>query len=292
MRTLSGKPYYPANFVTPKKRPPGVLATEFYRKEHGYFCHRPQGTRDWLIMYTVSGTGIVESTSHTHECQHGDVVLIAPGTPQEFYTAENSVWEKMWCHFTPRPSFYSWLSFTENVEGVLYLRLEDSYIRDHVHKAFERLLHHNQSVGPMSEELAVNALEEIILLLSKYQREKEQAVLDPRIQEVVQFLMQNYAQQIQLNDLAQMVCLSPSRLTHLFKEQVGRSITDILQKHRLKQAARLLLSTNKSILDICTEVGFNSPAFFTRKFMSFYGTSPGMYRKQNKLEGMKESSLA
>ncbi|MDF2717079.1 MAG: AraC family transcriptional regulator, partial [Paenibacillus sp.] len=104
--------------------------------------------------------------------------------------------------------------------------------------------------------------------------------------------MQNYAQQIQLNDLAQMVCLSPSRLTHLFKEQVGRSITDILQKHRLKQAARLLLSTNKSILDICTEVGFNSPAFFTRKFMSFYGTSPGMYRKQNKLEGMKESSLA
>ena len=142
----------------------------------------------------------------------------------------------------------------------------------------------------MSEELAVNALEEIILLLSMYQREKEQAVLDQRIQEVVQFLMQNYAQKIQLKDLAQKVCLSPSRLTHLFKEQVGRSITDILQKHRLKQAARLLLSTNKSVLEICTEVGFNSPAFFTRKFMSFYGTSPGMYRKQNKWEGMKESS--
>lgn len=244
------------------------------------------------MMYTVSGTGIVESTTQSYECKQGDVVLIAPGMPQEFYTAENSVWGKMWCHFTPRPSFYSWLSFNENVGGVLHFRLDDSDIRDHVFKAFERLLHHNQSVRPLSEELAVNALEEIILLLSKYQREKEQAVLDPRIQEIVQFLTEHYAQHIQLSDLAQRVCLSPSRLMHLFKEQVGRSITDILQKHRLKQAARLLLSTNKTILEICTEVGFNSPAFFTRKFISFYGTSPGTYRKRNKWEGIKASSLA
>ena len=290
MGSLERKTLLSCRFRNSQNRPPGVLATELYRKEHGYFCHRPKGTRDWLIMHTVSGTGIVESASRAYECKQGDIVLIAPGTPQEFYTAENSVWEKMWCHFTPRPSFYSWLSFTENVGGVFHFRLDDSEIRDQVHKAFERLLHHNQSVRPMSEELAVNALEEIILLLSMYQREKEQAVLDQRIQEVVQFLMQNYAQKIQLKDLAQKVCLSPSRLTHLFKEQVGRSITDILQKHRLKQAARLLLSTNKSVLEICTEVGFNSPAFFTRKFMSFYGTSPGMYRKQNKWEGMKESS--
>lgn len=287
---MSGKPYYPADFETPKNRPPGVLATEYYRKEYGYFCRRSKGTRDWLMMYTVSGAGIVESALRSFECKSGDVVLIAPGTPQEYYTAEGSVWEKMWCHFTPRPSFYSWLSFSENAEGVLYLQLEDLGIRDQVRNAFERLLHNGQSISPMSEELAVNALEEVILLLSRYQRERETVVLDPRIQEVVQYLMHNYSQQIQLGELAQMVCLSPSRLTHLFKEQVGRSITDILQKHRLKQAAKLLQSTSKSILDICTDVGFNSPAFFTRKFMSFYGVSPGTYRKRFKWDGMRESS--
>ncbi|MGG6314150.1 arabinose operon transcriptional regulator AraC [Paenibacillus macerans] len=286
---MKRKPEYPVTFVTPKYLPPGVLSTELYRKGFGYFCHRPKGTRDWLMMYTVSGTGIVEKAEQTFECKNGDLVLIAPGTKQEFYTAEESVWEKMWCHFTPGPNFHSWLSFSENIDGVLYLRLTGE-INEQVQKAFERMLKYNRSISPMSEELAVNALEEIILLLARYQREQADAVLDPRIQEVVNYLTANFSQPIQLGELAQTVCLSPSRLTHLFKEQVGHSITEFLQMIRLKQAAKLLQTCSKPVQDICAEVGFNSTAFFSRKFLSFFGVSPGAYRKRSIGEDIKTSS--
>ncbi|RED55279.1 hypothetical protein DFP95_11814 [Cohnella lupini] len=74
------------------------------------------------MMYIVSGIGIIEKVPQTFECNSGDLVLIASGTRQEFYTAEESVWEKMWCHFTSRQNFYSWLSFADNVDGVLILR--------------------------------------------------------------------------------------------------------------------------------------------------------------------------
>ncbi|NBD25709.1 helix-turn-helix domain-containing protein [Paenibacillus glycinis] len=274
------KPPVPLWYETPKKRPPGVLATELYDKAYGYFCHRSKGTKDWLLMFTLSGKGIVENDDAPYECTSGDLVLIPPGTPHDFYTAANSVWKKMWCHFTPKAHVFSWLSLPKEHNGFLYLRLGQSSMRQQVEHAFERLIRYNQGEPEaFAEELSVNALEEILLLLAKHHHEDD-ARLDPRIKEVMDYLLQHYAQPVQIKELANKVYLSPSRLAHLFKEQVGHTIVDIIQKERLKQAAKLLLNTKKSVIEISMDVGFNSSAFFARKFLQFYGMNPSDYRKR------------
>lgn len=278
------KPYYPENFETPKTiRPPDVLSTGWYRKEFGYFVHRSKGTRDWQMIYTLSGTGIVEDLPHVYECREGDLVLIPPGTMHEYYTAEGEIWEEIWCHFTPRPSFYSWLALSKDNRGVLYLPLGQTETKQRVEQALKRLILYNSAEeGPLFQELAINALEEAILLVSTHQWREETARLDPRIQMVVNDLMQNFSKPFHLNEFAQRACLSPSRLSHLFKEQVGQSISEMLLKYRLKQAARLMRYTAKSIEEICLSVGFNSPPFFSRKFKEYYGMSPAVYKKQYK----------
>lgn len=286
------KPYYPQNFETPKTiRPPDVLSTGWYRKEFGYIVHRSKGTRDWQMIYTVSGIGIVEDSPKSYECREGDLVLIPPGTMHEYYTAEDSIWEKMWCHFTPRPSFYSWIAMPKDNHGVLYLSLGQTDIKERVEQSIERLIRCNStSEGPLFQELAINALEETILLVATHQWREETALLDPRIQLVVRDLMQNYSKPFQLQSMAQRACLSPSRLSHLFKEQVGQSITEMLLKYRLKQAARMMRYTSKSIEEICLSVGFNSPPFFSRKFKAYYGMSPAVYKKQYKQSEQSEQS--
>lgn len=103
---------------------------------------------------------------------------------------------------------------------------------------------------------------------------------DDRIQDVLVFMNRHYAENIEITTLARLVSLSPSRLSHLFKEQMGQTITERLSQIRLRRAASMLHSTSMQVTDIAFAVGFNSLSFFTRKFNREYGVTPTRYRKQ------------
>lgn len=236
-------------------------------------------------MYTLSGKGIVNAGAAKLECTAGFITIIPPGTPQDYYTPEDQIWEKLWAHFIPRVSWLDWLP-VENATGhICNFRIKDPAIQALIESGFSRLLRYNRdSLLLHREELILNALEEIILLLSG--QLTDQKKLDPRIKEVLTILSQQYAEEHQIEQLAQQVCLSPSRMSHLFKEQVGDSIIETLTKFRLKQAEKLLLYTTRLITDIAMDVGFNSPDYFTRQFALYYGLNPSDFRKPDKREAV------
>ena len=53
-----------------------------------------------------------------------------------------------------------------------------------------------------------------------------------------------------------------------------------LLSFRLRQSARLLEFTNRSISEVAGDVGFSSPFYFTKQFTAFYGMNPRDFRKQ------------
>lgn len=268
--------------------PPGILVSEYYNQPYGYTCFRSAGTKDWLVMYTISGKGIIENNGNTLECLEGDITVIPPGTPHLFYTAPDSVWEKLWAHFMPRETWLGWIRLPKTTHPLIHMKIRNQTHKTYIQNAFMRTIRYN--LEPMlshQEDLAMNALEEIILLIAS--ENANDNFMDPRIKEVLSLLSQQYMEPHHVEDLAQMVCLSPSRLTHLFKEQVGESIIDTLLKYRLKQAEKKLAYTERSVTEIALEVGFNSPDYFTRQFTKFYGTNPSRYRKS--LQGKNRTPL-
>ena len=259
--------------------PPGRLSSDHYVLSSGYSTYRPSGTKDWLIMYTLNGHGIVIDEDRPLSCTEGDVVVIPPHVPHYYYTAEGSHWEKLWCHFTPRDSWMAWIKLLKKNTPIIRVHI-DGEIRNNVRTAFVRLLDYNRSAhNDYREELCLNALEEILLLALTCVTDTHRT-LDPRVKEVLQYIAENYAQEIKIEALAKKVCLSPSRLAHLFKEQVGETIVEVLIRHRLKQAEKQLKFTSRPISDIAYDVGFNSPDYFNRKFKEYYWISPSLYRKQ------------
>ncbi|WP_042196085.1 helix-turn-helix domain-containing protein [Paenibacillus camerounensis] len=261
--------------------PPGILVSDYYNKGYGYACYRPEGTKDWLIMYTLSGKGLInDGSDDLLLCSEGTLTIVPPGVPHDYFTAEGYEWEKLWAHFIPRMAWMDWIP-TSNTEGPIYhIRIDSEVARHTVEYAFRRVLSYQlDSYGEFREELTLNALEEIILLIASQIADKKK--LDPRIKDVLNILAQHYSDNHQIEELANKVCLSPSRLSHLFKEQVGDSIIETLTKYRLKQAEKLLQYTLRPITDIALEVGFNSPDYFTRQFASYYGVNPSQYRKQH-----------
>ncbi|WP_116188847.1 arabinose operon transcriptional regulator AraC [Paenibacillus taihuensis] len=260
---------------------PGILHMDHYDLPYGYSTFRLRGTKDWLIMYTISGQGIVLDGDHPLFSRSGDMILIPPNTPHLYYTAPGTNWEKMWCHFLPRPAWTDWLALPIPSNPITQLSIEQDESKQRIETAFKRLQHYSHShyqVSTYREELALNALEEI-LLLTIGQTANPRSI-DSRIREVQVYLQQHYAKECQIEHLAKLVCLSPSRLAHLFKEQVGETIIDWLIKLRMKHAERLIRFSPRNITEIAYEVGFHSPDYFTRKFKQFYSVSPTQFRKQ------------
>jgi AraC family transcriptional regulator of arabinose operon len=261
---------------------PGILVGGHFNQPFGYQTLRSQGTKDWLITFTLSGCGRFQLGQRLFECTAGDIVLLPPGVPHHYYTPENSKWEFVWAHFLPMSYWLEWMVLSFEPEGLVLTTVESVMQRARVEAAFQRMIRDSVELGYFQNKLSLNALEEILLLLVQLQSRQASGSLDPRIHDILQHLNRHMKEPHRIEDLAARASLSPSRLAHLFKEQVGDSIIDTLLRLRLRQATRLLEHTQLSITEIAEEVGFNNPFYFTKQFTSLYGLSPSHYRKKMK----------
>lgn len=80
--------------------------------------------------------------------------------------------------------------------------------------------------------------------------------------------------------LAKKLHLSYSHCANTVKKKTNLSLSSYIQQFRLKKAQELLLTTKGTVREIAFEVGFNDPAYFTRRFKKLLEMSPSQYRKE------------
>jgi transcriptional regulator GlxA family with amidase domain len=89
-----------------------------------------------------------------------------------------------------------------------------------------------------------------------------------------------YAQPLDVPALARVAHVSPAHFTRTFRATFGETPHRYLQRRRVERAMSLLRETDRSVTDICFEVGFGSPGTFSRTFRDIVGRSPRAYRKE------------
>src|SRR5699024_5834119 len=92
----------------------------------------------------------------------------------------------------------------------------------------------------------------------------------------------NYRESITLDDLAEVSHVNKYYLAHLFKQQIGMSPIEFLNKERITAAKGLLETTNITVTQISESTGFSSQSFFSQAFRRETGVTPSAYRKQMK----------
>ncbi|MCZ8511061.1 helix-turn-helix domain-containing protein [Paenibacillus filicis] len=258
---------------------PGNLISAHYKKPFGYRVKRSRGTRDYYLTLTLSGHGRFHNGGESCICSKGDVTVITPGTPHYYATAEPAVWEFYWCHFVPREPWLPLLQLPEEIKGIKQVHVEDGRMLGRIRHAFSSLVEYNAEDDAFSERLAYIALEEVLLLLARCSSFAARQ-LDPRIESAIRLLTERYREPLTVPGIAAQVNLSPSRFAHLFKEQTGEAVMEMLIKLRLKHAKRLLDLTRLSVAEVAAETGFQNAFYFTRQFTAFCGCPPSLYRKQ------------
>ncbi len=81
---------------------------------------------------------------------------------------------------------------------------------------------------------------------------------------------------------AEKCCYSLSNLQKMFSVALHIGISDYISRRKLSLAARDLIDTEDSVLDIAMKYGYNSHEVFTRAFMRLWGITPSKFRKNRK----------
>jgi AraC-like DNA-binding protein len=87
-----------------------------------------------------------------------------------------------------------------------------------------------------------------------------------------------YADPLDVDDLARVAGLSRAHFSREFRRHFGESPHAYLLARRLERAAALLRTTDRSVAEICFEVGLASVGSFTSSFSRAFGVSPTRYR--------------
>ena len=99
------------------------------------------------------------------------------------------------------------------------------------------------------------------------------------VQRMQDYIEQNNAGEISLQDLARASLFSPWYAYRLFRSYLGLTPAEYIRKYRLTQAAEQLRSGKVKVIDAAYNAGFSNVDTFTRAFYREFGLKPSDYRK-------------
>ncbi len=101
-----------------------------------------------------------------------------------------------------------------------------------------------------------------------------------RLHKVIEYIHENIARPLSLEELAAITDLNPVYFSALFTKLIGTTPIRYINNRKIEKAQIELLSTHKTLEQISGDLGFSDVFYFSRLFKKNTGTTPGKYRKQ------------
>jgi AraC-like DNA-binding protein len=121
----------------------------------------------------------------------------------------------------------------------------------------------------------------MILGLASTRPEEELNPHPERCQKAVAYLLRHYAEELDIDRLAQLCCVSRPHFFRLFKEETGLTAQQYLCRLRLDHARTMLRFSDRSIAEIGQAVGWHDQFHFSRVFSRETGCCPSVFRRRD-----------
>lgn len=101
---------------------------------------------------------------------------------------------------------------------------------------------------------------------------------NPYIRRALQYMSDHYHEHLELEQVASFAGLSPSYFSTLFRQTLGVSFREHLNRIRVEESKRLLLTGRYSLADIAVSMGFPDQSYYCKVFKKIVGVTPGKFR--------------
>lgn len=109
-----------------------------------------------------------------------------------------------------------------------------------------------------------------------------------RLKEAIGYIQKNYGREIHISELSKIANMSEGHFCRFFKKIVLKTPVEYINYYRVMKAAALLKNTDRKLLDIAMEVGFNNFSYFIGRFRQHMRTTPSKYRKAMESEELEQ----
>lgn len=99
------------------------------------------------------------------------------------------------------------------------------------------------------------------------------------VEKAKEYIKGRYFKDISLDDVSREINISPYYFSKLFKEETGENFIEYVTAIRMEKAKELLSRTDMSVKEICCEVGYADPNYFSRSFKKNVGVTPTEYKE-------------
>ena len=103
--------------------------------------------------------------------------------------------------------------------------------------------------------------------------------INPAIEKIIDFSFKRYLTPVTLQQVADVAAMSIPTFCRFFKKNIKKTYFDFVQDLRISHACKLLTNSNKPVMEICYESGYNSWAHFSKQFKHVKKMTPSQYRK-------------
>lgn len=176
--------------------------------------------------------------------------------------------------FYPRQDGAEWELHPDN----LHFRNEPA-----IHQLLQRLIFVFTENHPQKEVFVDGMLRELLIRIcqTKHVQELNNAPSSSnRLAFVLDYIHKNLSAPLSIAELSQKAHLSESHFHRVFKQEIGCSPVDYINRERLRLASRLLRSSAMSVSEICQRCGFRSLSYFTRLFKRNKSITPKQFQQQ------------
>ncbi len=245
----------------------------FFPKARSHYKEREEGADQYILIYCTDGSGVIEVDGQKYVLGCSDAFCIPRGAKHRYYADSENPWSILWVHFKGENIRY----FPVEEKRLVHMNSRHSDNRMMVlFNLLFRVLEKNYTLGNF-----IYISQVLSLILSEiYFREKfdESTMQDRHVTMVIRFMYQNLDKNLSLQQIADEVRLSKSYLNAVFKSQTGRAPVEFFIHLKMKEACKLLKSTNLYIYEVSARLGYEDQYYFSRIFKKAVGMSPRDYK--------------
>ena len=273
-----------------------TLIQKIHFEEHQSFACRtyktPEFETNWhkheeceLIVIT-EGHGTVMMGDFVGEYKTGDVYFMAGNLPHWFKKQHHKMTgAALVLHFNPALFGGEFLLLPETKSIASLLKKKDGIqVIKHLEKQVTSMVSAIEgSSGFERFQLLLNCLHALsqpggsTILTQDF--ESSASNINPAIEKIIEFSFKRYLTPISLQQVADVASMSIPTFCRFFKKNIKKSYFDFLQDLRVSHACKLLTNTDKPVMEICYESGYNSWAHFSKQFKHVKEMTPSQYRR-------------
>ena len=244
---------------------------------------------EYELVFVRNGKGQLHIDTSKTQYSDGVLVFLAGNIPHaDFGNRENDDNEEIVIQFNKEfldeklnvfPEFSRIMKLIRNSKHILIFNQNVKQRLENDFRKFNSLNHQGKLINLLNilHQLSLENDYEVLRKHIPTENFKRDDII--RLEHIFEYVNNQYAQNISVEEIAEQLGLTPNSFCRFFKKMTQKRFIGFVNEFRIQKAVELLNESNYTISDVMFKSGYNDASYFTRQFKKHLGITPTEYAK-------------